>query len=450
MYVLEAKAAKEAGMSTTIVIREGNAPVNDEDKSTFSTIKSFDELCFQSLNKRQRVESAEDIKDSEVEEVSKSKPTETEIDSKCQVHIINDGKNLVEPMDISEESLTKIEKKAEKVLQEENKMKVQVEQCEKKSSVSEISNEETPNVVTEDSKELTNTECEKSKEECTKVEEKLGEEVILNESDESLKLQKVNDTEKPVDETIKESTSGKKLEIEPSKAEDSHNINPTPESKTDEKEELKVETTPEISINSKETTVTEEKVVNMIEVKDQSPKTKETTEELKEHSEKKCEIEKGTELETKASKVDVKENGEVTKTEENVELAIETEIKKDQPELRSDKSEEDQNEKKEDPLDKSKEEEEEEEEVTEVEKIKEDENKFNGTSNGKEEHSNGLEENNKSDSNTSKASSSQNGETEVDESSEAIKVKKVVDPTVADGAGEPEVVTPPVAVAATS
>lgn len=270
MYVLEAKAAKEAGMSTTIVIREGNAPVNDEDKSTFSTIKSFDELCFQSLNKRQRVESAEDIKDSEVEEVSKSKPTETEIDSKCQVHIINDGKNLVEPMDISEESLTKIEKKAEKVLQEENKMKVQVEQCEKKSSVSEISNEETPNVVTEDSKELTNTECEKSKEECTKVEEKLGEEVILNESDESLKLQKVNDTEKPVDETIKESTSGKKLEIEPSKAEDSHNINPTPESKTDEKEELKVETTPEISINSKETTVTEEKVVNMIEVKDRS------------------------------------------------------------------------------------------------------------------------------------------------------------------------------------
>ncbi|XP_043473674.1 enolase-phosphatase E1-like [Leptopilina heterotoma] len=453
--VKEAKAAKEAGMSTTIVIREGNAPLNEEDKSTFSTIKSFDELCFQSVNKRQKVDSVEDIKDSEVEEVSKSEPIETGIDSKSQVPIKNDDENVVEPMDVSEESLAKIEEKAEAILQEENEMKdvVEVEQCEKKSPSSEISKEETPKLVTEDSKESKNTESEKPKEECTKVEEKKDEETIAKESDEILKVEKVNETEKPVDESVKQSVAEKKSEIEPAKAKESQNTDPTPESKTDEKEEEKVETTPEISTKSKETIVTEEKVINKNENKDQSPKTKETTEELKKDvPEKTIEIEKekATESETKDSKVDVKENGEAKKTEEKEQPSTEAEIKKDQPELRSDKAEEEKNEKKEeDMLDKSKEEEKE-EKVTEVEKAKEDENKFNGTSNGKEKHSNGVEENNKSDSNTSKASSSQNGEAEVGESSEAIKVKKVVDPTVADGAGEPEVVTPPVAVAATS
>lgn len=93
--------------------------------------------------------------------------------------------------------------------------------------------------------------------------------------------------------------------------------------------------------------------------------------------------------------------------------------------------------------------------------------KLNGTAggdSGKDEtekpHRNGLNGDSsteKSNGNTQNeaASSSQNGEAESSigaaaSSAESIKTKKVVDSTIADGAGEPDVVLPPVPVAATS
>lgn len=67
---------------------------------------------------------------------------------------------------------------------------------------------------------------------------------------------------------------------------------------------------------------------------------------------------------------------------------------------------------------------------------------------------NGLNEgssNENINSSTSESTSAQNGEPESssEASADSIKVKKVVDSAVADGAGEPDVV-PPVVVAATS
>lgn len=69
-------------------------------------------------------------------------------------------------------------------------------------------------------------------------------------------------------------------------------------------------------------------------------------------------------------------------------------------------------------------------------------------------HRNGLNEGSSAEnvnSSTSESTSAQNGEPEnsSEANAESIKVKKVVDSTVADGAGEPDVV-PPVVVAATS
>lgn len=40
----EAKSAAEAGLKTTLVVREGNEPLTDDDKKTYNTISSFSEL----------------------------------------------------------------------------------------------------------------------------------------------------------------------------------------------------------------------------------------------------------------------------------------------------------------------------------------------------------------------------------------------------------------------
>ncbi|XP_051170391.1 enolase-phosphatase E1-like [Leptopilina boulardi] len=454
--VKEAESAKEAGMSATIVIREGNAPLSEADSSAFSTIKSFDELSFQSLSKRQKVEPAEDKKESKVEEVAKSEPAEkTESNDKSQVDGKTEKENADEPMDTSEDISVEIEKKTEAAVTEKNETKdvVEAEQCEEKKPVTEVSKDEIPKIAAEDSKESTNTESVKSKDESVKEEAKKDEEMIVDEPDKAVKPQEVEVTEKSVDEIVKQDVIEEKSEISASKAEDSQKTNSTPEDKIEEKTEPKPETTAEVSENSKE--VVEEKVQDS-EVKEPSSEAKETPTETKETpvetkeevSEKTPEIvvEKEAEVEADVAKTEVKENGGVAKAEEKEETVKKTETEKAQPELRSEKPEEEKVEKKDEVPEKSKDE----DKATEVDKTKEEENKVNGTSNGEEKHSNGVGEKEKSESNTSKATSSQNGEAEADESSEAIKVKKVVDSTVADGAGEPEVVTPPVAVAATS
>lgn len=102
-------------------------------------------------------------------------------------------------------------------------------------------------------------------------------------------------------------------------------------------------------------------------------------------------------------------------------------------------------------------------EVKETNTVDSEKKKLNGTTqNGDTDtpvsddklHRNGLNEgssNENVNSSTSESTSAQNGEPESssEANAESIKVKKVVDSTVADGAGEPDIV-PPVVVAATS
>ena len=43
---IEAQASIAAGMSSIILIREGNAPLSEEEKSEFKHINNFDQLKF--------------------------------------------------------------------------------------------------------------------------------------------------------------------------------------------------------------------------------------------------------------------------------------------------------------------------------------------------------------------------------------------------------------------
>lgn len=51
----EAVAADKAGLQTTLVIREGNAPLTDDEKKAFTTIESFKDLVFESSSKKKKI-----------------------------------------------------------------------------------------------------------------------------------------------------------------------------------------------------------------------------------------------------------------------------------------------------------------------------------------------------------------------------------------------------------
>ncbi|KAK6635622.1 hypothetical protein RUM44_000876 [Polyplax serrata] len=53
--VKEAVAADKAGLQTTLVIREGNAPLTDDEKKAFTTIESFKDLVFESSSKKKKI-----------------------------------------------------------------------------------------------------------------------------------------------------------------------------------------------------------------------------------------------------------------------------------------------------------------------------------------------------------------------------------------------------------
>lgn len=451
--VKEAEAAKEAGITATIVIREGNAPLSEEEKTAFSTIKTFDELSFQSSSKRQKIDTSDEKKETVVEEPAKSESTE-KIEHNGKSQVDNKTESPCEPMDTSEDVLEEAAKKPEAAKEpetakpEESKVVVEAEQNEKEKPAS--TEEDSAKSSAEDSKEKPKeAKSEESKAEPAKTEEKKDEAMVVDEPDKAKSEEKV---EKPVEEAVKQDISEEKkeTETESSKTEDSQTKSgQITESKTEEKTETKLET----SEKSEEPKVAEEKVSKVDKVTEEKPtetKEEKPTETKEEKvSESKVEkipeivVEKAPEVEATKEKTDVKENGGVAKVEETKEA---------QPELRSEKPEKEAEKKEEEAPEKVKEAEKtkEVEKVKEVENGKEEESKVNGTSNGEEKHSNGVSDKEKSDSNSKEATSSQNGDAETSESSEAIKVKKVVDSTVADGAGEPEVVTPPVAVAATS
>ncbi|KAL6256014.1 hypothetical protein P5V15_013249 [Pogonomyrmex californicus] len=76
----EAAAAKEAGLSTIIVVRDGNAALTDEEKVAYTTIKSFLDLTFQTSTKRQKLETTDDKIEKDTADVSEPMDTSEDVE----------------------------------------------------------------------------------------------------------------------------------------------------------------------------------------------------------------------------------------------------------------------------------------------------------------------------------------------------------------------------------
>ncbi|KYM99785.1 PREDICTED: enolase-phosphatase E1 [Cyphomyrmex costatus] len=499
--VKEAAAAKEAGLSTVIVVREGNAPLTDEENVTYTTIKSFLDLTFQTSTKRQKIETTDDKIDKGTADVS-------------------------EPMDTSEDvempnvSDKKIEKKDAKEVTESIETECAKDKPSENTSISLGQVEESA----VDKKDLSNTEQEitesnvKSKENTNEDSGSSEKAKSAAKDDVATLATKDNDkdiaekTEKKLDTTATEITTA---------ADDSMDVSvPEPASKSETtiaSSEKKIEDSTDVTkdiqaegVDKTETIKSDEKADNIAsqsqtcdknitnkseecltakkdEVKEESKIISDTPEsenilakseqevtkmetDVTENGETETTTEKTTVSETVTQKeetvTDVRKEAAVSEVSAEKSLEIITESEKSNEKAQGMKTETTD-------ADKCETETTQQETIKEEESVKEEnvvdtkdkntvdseKQKLNGTTqNGNTDvpvlddklHSNGLNEG-PSKETTNEDAAAQNGEPESlsESSAESIKVKKVVDSAVADGAGEPDVV-PPVVVAATS
>ncbi|CAD1477434.1 unnamed protein product, partial [Heterotrigona itama] len=505
--VKEAAAAKKAGLSTTIVIREGNAPLTDEERMSSTTIKSFLDLTFQTSTKRQKLEATE----------AQENKTKSTADN--------------EPMDTSEDIEISDKVEVKEVVQEEAKECVKDQQS-KEAPTSDAKIEE-PMVI--DTKDASNAEkLENSTEKVdlqsevsTKLDTSENVQVAVNEStatsskdDKSTvseKMEKSVDTTEKTVESIPEAThtANDTLNVGTSEPKSKSEEVSATENKTEESSNIVKET------KSDDMKMTDVKPVENVSQEKNSNSTNEKSEECANKPEKETKEESTEKIiinpsitETKLSENDeslVKPAQEPTKTEEkpaengnvpltnvekitaptitepeatsskadtNTEIKNTTEIKEIKSEteteltnVKSPKTKETEEKTvsandaekqvsaeipKQELTEKSTKEETVADETKETNTVDSEKKKLNGTTqNGDTDvpvsddklQRNGLNEgssNENVNSSTSGSTSAQNGEPESssEASAESIKVKKVVDSAVADGAGEPDVVPP--------
>ncbi|OAD53936.1 Enolase-phosphatase E1 [Eufriesea mexicana] len=494
--VKEAAAAKEAGLSTVIVLREGNAPLTDEERVTYITIKSFLDLTFQTSTKRQKLEATE-----VQENINKGMPDVSEP---------MDTSEDVEMSDVNEKKIDKIETK--EVVQEEAK-ECAKDQLPKETQVSDVKVEE-PMVI--DTKDVSNAEkvmentTEKLELQSSEVSTKLATpenvQAAVSSNTDSVTPSKDDIDKSAVSEKVEKSmdTTEKAVESTPDaiptvndpldvetntktnenalQEKDSNSINEKSEECTNKSEkETNAESTEKVVINpsipetkksendetsvksAQESTKTEEKPAENGDVpltnveKITAPTITEpeaasskadTNIEMKNTTET---VNKETKSETESELTNVK-SPKVKETEEAAAVSVNDADK--QVSAEASKQELTEKPTKEDAVA---------DETKDTNTVDSEKKKLNGTTqNGDTDvpvsedklQRNGLNEgssNENVNSSTSESTSAQNGEPESssEASAESIKVKKVVDSAVADGAGEPDVV-PPVVVAATS
>lgn len=527
--VREAAAAKEAGLSSVIVIREGNAALTDEDMVAYMTIKSFLDLTFQTSSKRQKLNPTEPEKIKESVTLNSSEPMDTSED--------------VEMPDVSGKKIEKTELNESTKPEEEQKVQTEEkDQCSSKKDEAVKDKKDTETIVnvkaddktkqpdtsikTEASESVQVKTSSNSQEPLKSTENKTEQSVAVSEkvekvieavkekveattagvssiADDAMDIAKNEPVVKPMEtslsteqkkddvpsvtkdakvelklqnETVKVAVDDQsKTECAPDKSEESKSIEKT-ETKTDvstskvaaspstaEKQnsetEKAVTNTTQISTDVDKVSLPDatKNSTNVAAVKADKPavqtetEVKDTKKEIKDQ-ENNATIEKSTEIETSSEKIDdskktesEKGNAEVVppvaKAEKHTESAesIEKESSKEsvKEETVSD-------------------------EVKDKSTVDSEKKKLNGTTQNGDDvpvsdenlHRNGLNEASSSEQlvlTSSEDAPAQNGEPESssDTSAESIKVKKVVDSAVADGAGEPDVV-PPVVVAATS
>lgn len=535
--VKEAAAAKEAGLSAAIVLREGNAALTDEERVTYTTIKSFLDLTFQVSSKRQKLETTETQEKTKKVAVDTSEPMDTSED----VEMTDVSEKKVEKEDtketaqsetkecIKDQSLkesqvtdTKTEEpmitdakdapSTEKVMETVSTEKVETQPSEVSTKLDVCENASAKNDNTESTLTTSKSNTDKSAdsekvEKSVSTAEKIAdatpakvtpakatpaandpldigtcesksksEEVSIteNKTDVSASITKETKSEdtatsdvKSTEHVLQEKNSSNSVEV---KAEEC--------AKKPEKE-MNEESTDKAVINS--STIEAKKPENDESVKKSTPESVKTEEKPAENGDisltnvEKVTAPTITEPEATSSKTDTNaEVKSVTETVTDAKSETETESVKDEPPKAketeeatavpdSGKNEVSTESTKQESTEKSVKEETVVDEVKETNTVDPEKKKLNGTTqNGGTDvsvsddklHRNGLNEGSSAEnvnSSTSESTSAQNGEPEnsSEANAESIKVKKVVDSTVADGAGEPDVV-PPVVVAATS
>ncbi|KAH0949342.1 hypothetical protein HN011_009896 [Eciton burchellii] len=519
--VREAAAAKEAGLSTIIVVRDGNAALTDEEKLTYTTVESFLDLTFQASTKRQKLETTDEKIDECTTNVCEPMDTSEDVDMS--------GRDVGQSSPRVEENVTKeaIESEGKECADGQSSKDVSSSLAQKEESVTaekDFSKIEEQTLVSEVA-ELNGANV-KSKET-----NKNPESVEQTTKDDNATMLIAKDNDKiAVPEKTKENFDTITTEITPT-ADDSIKV-PVPESasksensaatssekktedSTDLAKDMQIDVADNVEAvatdkeaNEHETQTCEKSMADVPEesskmekdeVKEESKIVPDTSES--ENVSTKSEPEEVAKPQTSAA--DPAENGETVGTAGSekspvteMETANTTDVLKDDvtspitPKVSAEKSS-DTNEQVEKTDEKTAEEtkvgetisadaEERDNESTKQETAKEkgtvkeedvmdtkdkntvdsEKQKLNGTTqNGDTDvpvlddklHSNGLNEGSSKET-TAEDTAAQNGEPESssENSAESIKVKKVVDSTVADGAGEPDVV-PPVVVAATS
>ncbi|KAK0164531.1 hypothetical protein PV328_003148 [Microctonus aethiopoides] len=428
----EAKAAIESGMGSVLVVREGNAALTSDDKSKYTVIQSFQDLTFQNAPKRQKIE---ETNESEKEEVKKVEEPRATVD---------------EPMDTVENNATTNE--SEKKVEKEPKAKTAIADAKQESKPAD-------NVpLTETKKDTTPMECEttvepeksskESEEVCTKkevtastvsqastsevdakpatdtktVETKVEEKVELKSVESSTSnaeekkktdsADKVNDASKKIESKIETDVDKKETNTddktkEPAQSEDGPKV------------DGKVEEIKEQTATKSEDKTPEEKTPSVVEeVKQNGDSKSETTESTSKTNVATAGVNGGVKNENTSPSAEVKESEKVTVESAKSDVAVDAEPAKLEP-------------------------------AKEDEKVTEEvvEKKLNGNTptttdkdgvTAEKTHRNGVNEEKK-----------QNGDDDSMTDKESIKVKKVVD-SIADGAGEPDVVPPVAVVAATS
>lgn len=482
-----------------IVLREGNAALTDEEKTTYTTIKSFLDLTFQTSIKRQKLETADDKVDEGTADVSEPMDTSEDIemtdvnDKKVEK---NDAKEAIESagrecvkdqssedalisLGKLEESINKDVSNTEKEMTESDaKLKDTNEdtgssenaKCTVKDDVATLATKDndkgTVAEKTEEKSDTTATEIIPTTDDTMDVsvpESASKSETIITSSEkkieDSVDIAKV--TEAECVDKIKTIESDEKADGNESQTCDKNIANKSEENLTAKKDEVKEESKINSDTSESESIVTKsEQEVTKMETTDVT-ENGESVETAAEKTTVSVTVTEATVTDirkeaTASTEVSAGKNSEVTveseKVDEKVAQGMETKTtdadKCENETTQQETIKEEETVKEENVVD-----------TKDKNTVDSEKQKLNGTTqNGNTDvpvlddklHSNGLNEG-PSKETTNEDAAAQNGEPESlsESSAESIKVKKVVDSAVADGAGEPDVV-PPVVVAATS
>ncbi|EFN67549.1 Enolase-phosphatase E1 [Camponotus floridanus] len=510
--VKEAAAAKEAGLSTVIVVREGNAALNDEEKIMYTTIKSFLDLTFQTSTKRQKLETTNEKIDKDTTDVSEPMDTSEDV----EVPDINDP-NIKKNEDVKKETESEGTECLKNQMsqdtsisspQKEEPMAIEKDpsNSEQKTPIAEAEESVVkPKDMNEDTNNSSGNAEETVKDDTTLLTTKKSDQIVIPEKTEenldtvtteivptanksldvsiSESISKSENTPTSSEEKIKDSTdiakdikvesvdktqvadNDKKDDIEPQSQNcDNTTADKLKECLTAEKDEKEEKESKIVSGKSENENVTkneQEEIKNVEPIAVDLAENGETTQAAVENI-------TVTEMEATTSTTDVKKEV-TTPADVSAEKSLETVAKTEKIDEKTSQETEEtmvtDAEKRENETTKQETKDEEtvkEENVVDTKDkniVDSEKQKLNGTAqNGNTDvpvlddklHSNGLNEG-PSKETTSEEAAAQNGEPESssESSAESIKVKKVVDSTVVEGAGEPDVV-PPVVVAATS